>query len=269
MAEGLTRASEKFSEEAQSKISHEMIPNGEGDMDAPRAYVANSLLLAMEPRMHMHLRHELAFIKAHWMVHTMAPQASPIDWKTYRAAAKLFFGSEAAADIDTYEGKSLAALKTQNRTYLKDSLGLCDFAWPICVSFNTEDHLGDPTLEGKIYSAVTGNAMEELDQFADRIFTLQRAIMYNEGWRGVKDDIIPEYNFTEPFETDGLGREITYPGPDGEIRSAKGNILNRQKFFEMRKEYYKLRGWDQETGKPLAKTLERLEIQDLADSFAL
>jgi aldehyde:ferredoxin oxidoreductase len=137
------------------------------------------------------------------------------------------------------------------------------------VSFNTPDYLGDPTLEGKIFSAVTGRPREELDQFAERIFTVQRAILTKEGWKGAEDDTIPDYNFDEPFETDSLGREITYPGRDGEIISTRGNVLHRKKCSELLREYYELRGWDPETGMPYYQTLKDLGIEELARSFSI
>lgn len=268
LAEGLVRAGEKVSDRARAMFTRSIAPIGEGDLDPPRAFVAHALLYAMEPRIHMPLRHELAFLRANWVMHIRFPDLSPVTGEAFRAAAKLFFGSEEAADLSTYEGKALAAKKTQDRTYLKDSLGFCDFAWPIMVSFNTPDYVGDPTLEAKIFSAVTGWPGEQLDQFAERIFTLQRAILAREGWKGAESDTIPEYNFTEPLETDSLGREIIYPGPDGEIISTRGNMLDREKFIAMRKEYYRLRGWDPETGLPLPETLARLQLSDLAPVFA-
>ena len=268
LAEGLIRAGDKVSGQARSVFTHSIVPIGEGDVAPPRAFVVHAIINAMEPRIHMPLRHELAFPWAQWVIHTRMPDLSPVTWRVFRAAVELFFGSKAAADLSTYEGKALAAKMTQNRTYLKDSLGLCDFTWPIMVSFNTPDYLGDPTLEGKIFSAVTGRPREELDQLAERIFTVQRAILIKEGWKGAEDDTIPDYNFDEPFETDSLGREITYPGRDGEIISTRGNVLHRKKCSELLKEYYELRGWDPETGMPYYQTLKDLGIEELARSFS-
>ena len=55
------------------------------------------------------------------------------------------------------------------------------------------------------------------------------------GWKGAESETIPEYNFAEPLETDPLGREITFPGPGGEIISTKGNMLDWEKFIAMRR----------------------------------
>ena len=44
---------------------------------------------------------------------------------------------------------------------------------------------------------------------------------------------------------------------------AIGNVLDRDKFTAMLKEYYRLRGWDDETGLPRANTLTALGLNDL------
>jgi aldehyde:ferredoxin oxidoreductase len=179
----------------------------------------------------------------------------------------LFWGSEEAANLSSYEGKALAAKRIQDRMYLIESLGLCTFAWPIMDSFNTSDHVGDPTLEAKIFCAVTGIPEEELDRYAERVFHLQRAILIREGWRVPESDFISEYNFTEPLTTDPIGRELVIPGPGEEVTSTVGNILDRERFKSMLKEYYRLRGWDPETGLPHAETLTTLGLSDLVTTF--
>jgi aldehyde:ferredoxin oxidoreductase len=54
------------------------------------------------------------------------------------------------------------------------------------------------------------------------------------------------------------------PGPGDEPVNVTGNVLDRDKFVSMLKEYYRLRGWDEETGLPLARTLSALGLDDLA-----
>jgi aldehyde:ferredoxin oxidoreductase len=41
-----------------------------------------------------------------------------------------------------------------------------------------------------------------------------------------------------------------------------GNTLDREKFADMLKEYYRLRRWDQETGLPYVETLAALDQKD-------
>lgn len=267
LAEGLVRAGEQVSDEARAMFTHDVVPIGMGDWQPPRAHFAHALLYALEPRMHMPLLHEIAHLRARWHVNLQRPELSPVTSAVFRNVAKVFWGSEEAADLTTYEGKALAAKKIQDRMYLKDSLGLCSFAWPITDSFNTPDHVGDPSLEAELFSAVTGHPGEELDRYAERIFNLQRAILIREGWRVPESDSIPEYNFKEPFKTDLIGRELIIPGRGDEAVSTAGNLLDQEEFRNMLKEYYGLRGWDPETGLPRAETLEALELDDLASGF--
>jgi aldehyde:ferredoxin oxidoreductase len=76
--------------------------------------------------------------------------------------------------LSTPEGKAQAAVKTMDRTLVKDDLLLCDSCWPMKVSWNTPDHVGDPALESQLFTAVTGIDADEksLPQYAERIFNL-------------------------------------------------------------------------------------------------
>ena len=148
---------------------------------------------------------------------------------------------------------------------MKDSLLLCDSVWPLMVSWNTPDNLGDPTLESRTFSAVTGIETDEagLHQFGERIFNLQRSILLREGWRSKVDDVPEEFNFVDPVETVFMNPEVIVPGPGAEVISRKGQTLDREVFEEMRKKFYQLRGWNSETGLQKAETLERLGLSEL------
>ena len=54
-----------------------------------------------------------------------------LSYDDFMFVARNFWGSAAAADFSSYEGKALAAKKIQDRTYAKESLILCDLLWPI------------------------------------------------------------------------------------------------------------------------------------------
>ncbi len=263
LAEGLVRAGEKVSDKARAMFSPYIAPIGIHDLAPSRAIFAHALIYPMEPRIHQPLIHEISFVRAAFGYNELQPGLTPVTTKVLRDIARAFWGSYEAGDLSSYEGKALAAKKVQNRTYLKDSLGLCDFAWPITYSFNTPDHVGDPDLEAKLFSAVTGLASEEVDRYAERIFNLQRAILLREGRRVPQADFPPEFNFTEPLQTNPRGDTVTVLGPGDEAVMATANMLDRDKFRDMLKEYYRLRGWDEETGLPLAETLAALGLDDL------
>jgi aldehyde:ferredoxin oxidoreductase len=213
----------------------------------------------------MSMLHEVSFLIAHWLLHRLKPELSDTSAEVFRAAATKFWGSDKAWDLTSYEGKALAAVRIQDRSYAKDSLLLCDFAWPIMESRNTPDHTGDPTLESRIFSAVTGIETDEagLHAYGERNFNLQRGVLLREGWQAKENDVPAEFNFTEPVQTHMLNPELIVPGPTEEPVSVRGSVLDRQKFERMREEFYELRGWDPETGLQAVETLERLGLSDM------
>jgi aldehyde:ferredoxin oxidoreductase len=113
---------------------------------------------------------------------------------------------------------------------------------------------------------VTGIPASELETYAERVFNMQRLIRVREGHRVPEDDYPPEFNFTEPMQTSIHGGKILRPGPGARPVDATGNVLDRDKFTAMLKEYYRIRGWDEKTGLPTKETLEKLGMEDLAQA---
>jgi len=260
LAEGLARLREKLPADLQALYPYDFAPIQLTDFNPPRAFFMNAILYAQEPRVHHIYLHEVAFINAAWNINLAVPGSTPVTTRVVHDVAKAFWGSAEAGDFSTYEGKALAAQKISNRTYLKESLGLCDFAYPITFSKNTPDHVGDPDLGSKMYQAVTGHDGSELDKYAERIANIQRLILLREGKKVPESDYPPEYNFTEPLLRMHMVQGTMIPGPSDEAVSFKGNRLDRNKFKNMLQEYYRLRGWDEETGRPLITTLDKLDL---------
>lgn len=265
LAEGLLRAGEKLGKKYTAHFSNEVSGVGSGASYSPREYIFNGLLYAMEPRQPIAALHEVSRIIGQWVTNQANPGATPVTSDVFRAAAERFWGSDKAWDLTTHEGKALAATRVLDRTYVKDSLLLCDSSWPLMVSGNTEDQVGDPTLEGRIFSAVTGIETDEaeLNRYGERIFNQQRAILLREGWRPKEDDMPAKFNFTDPVETVFMNPQVIVPGPGDEIIEMKGKVLDRSVFETMRREFYEIRGWDPETGLQKAETLEQLGLSDL------
>jgi len=256
LAEGLLRAGEKLGEEAKAQFSNEVSGVGAGASYSAREYLTNGLLYALEPRQPIAMLHEISWLIGLWVMNQDDPKSSPVTSEVFRAAATKFWGSDKAWDLNTHEGKAVAATNIIDRTYVKDSLLLCDSVWPLMVSWNTLDHVGDPTLESKLFSAVTGIDTDEaeLNQYGERIFNLQRVVLLREG---------DEFNFVDPVQYVFMNPNVIVPGPGNEVISRKGRTLDRDVFEEMRKEFYELRGWDSESGVQKAETLERLGLSDL------
>ncbi len=266
LAEGILRVGERLGAKARAHFTQNMSGVGLGGAYSPREYITHALLYALEPRQPIAMVHEVSYMIARWLLHRIRPELSPTTAEVFRSAATKFWGSDTAWDLTSYEGKALASVRIQDRTYVKDSLVLCDCAWPIMDSFNTADHVGDPALESKIFSAVTGIETDEtgLNHYGERIFNLQRAILLREGWKAKESDVPAEFNFTDPVHADPLNPRLIVPGPGEEPVSVKGNVLDREKFEEMRDEFYQLRGWDPQTGLQKVETLERLGLSDVA-----
>ena len=269
LARGLLRAGEKLGEEAKAYFSNQVSGVGDGATYSAREYLMNGLLYALEPRQPIAMLHEVSWMTGLWVMNQANPKSSPVTSEVFRTAATKFWGNDKAWDLTTHEGKAMAAAKIIDRTYVKDSLLLCDSCWPIMVSWNTPDHVGDPELESRIFSAVTGIETDEagLNQYGERIFNLQRGILLREGLRSKEDDVPEEFNFTVPVETVFMNPDVIVPGSGEEVISRKGQTLNRNVFEKMRKEFYELRGWDTESGLQKVETLERLEMPDLVEDL--
>lgn len=265
LAEGLLRAGEKLGAEARAHFSNEVSDVGDGASYSAREYLMNGLLYAFEPRQPIAMLHEISRITGLWVMNQADSKSSPVTSEIFRAAANKFWGHAKAWDLTTHEGKAQAAVKIMDRTYVKDSLLLCDSTWPLMVSWNTPDHVGDPALESRTFTAVTGIETDEtgLNRYGQRIFNLQRAILLREGWRPKVDDAPQEFNFNDPVETVFMNPEVIVPGPGEEVISRKGQILDRDIFETMRKEFYDLRGWETESGLQKTETLAQLGLSDI------
>jgi len=269
LAEGLLRAGERLGQEAKDHFANEVSGVGDGATYSAREYLMNGLLYAMEPRQPIAMLHEVSRIIGLWVMNLADQASSPVSSEVYRKAATRFWGDENAWDLTVPAGKAVAAIKIMDRTMVKDSLLLCDSSWPLMVSWNTPDHIGDPTLESRIFTAVTGIATDEeaLNRYGERIFNLQRAVLLREGRRPDKDDILADFNYSDSVETVFMNPDVIVPGPGEEVISLKGRVLSLQVFEEMRSVFYELRGWDTGSGLQRAETLERLDLEDIIEDL--
>jgi len=162
------------------------------------------------------------------------------------------YGSAEAAHFFTPDGKGLnwewaprIVKRFFEQTLLKDSYVVCDVAFPYLFNANSPDHVGDSSLESRLYSAVTGQELSEEASYevGDMLSTLERAIQVREG-RTRDDDALHNLCFEQ---TDAAGRRY-----------------ERADLEQAKEEYYRLRGWDSR-GVP---TRERLEVLGLSEVAA-
>lgn len=270
LARGTVRAAESVGEKARELITYYVSKAGHLTLYEPRMFVAHGLMYAMEPRQPINQLHEMGLPLYLWLDWVNKVQTAYLSSDVFRHIAKRFWGSELAVDFSTYEGKALAVKKIQDRQYVRDSLILCDFALSNAASVRySEDHVGDPTLESKMFKAVSGEDMdeEELNRAGERMFNLQRAILAREGHRGREDDVLDEYFYTSPLRTVGLNPECLAPGKEGEVISRKGEVVDRDKFEAMKDEYYGLRGWDVASGLQAKAKLEEIGLGDIVSDL--
>jgi aldehyde:ferredoxin oxidoreductase len=91
--------------------------------------------------------------------------------------------------------------------------------------------------------------VSDLMTVGERAFNLCRAFNVREGMSR-KDDTLPP--------------RLMEPMPSGPY---KGEIIARASFDETLDKYYRFRGWDEKTGIPKKKTLERLNVKYVADEL--
>ena len=267
LARGLVRAADAVGKGSQELITDYTSKAGYGSEYCPRMYIVSGLLYAMEPRLPINQVHEIGVPLFSWLAWVNKAEGAYLSSDVFRRVAGRFWGSELAADFSTYDGKALAAAIIQDRECVKESLILCDWMWPITHVKHSDDHIGDPSLESKLLSAVTGNEVSESELYraGERIFNLQRAIHTREGHRGRVSDILPEPFYSRPLKWAVQDPECLAPGKDGEVISRKGAVVDRNEFERMKDEYYEIRGWDVATGLQTKAKLEGLGLKDVAD----
>ncbi|MCX8043777.1 MAG: hypothetical protein N3B18_06600 [Desulfobacterota bacterium] len=264
LAEGTRRLSLAMGNDAASLALRRITQHGyAADSYGPRIFYTNALLYATEARNPIIQLHEYSFTVMKWIFwYTTSGMMSSLSTERLRNLAQRVWGSADAVDFTSFTGKALAAFHIQNRSHAKEALVACDRFYPLLDSDKTDDGIGDPALEAKLFSAVTGIPLEESDYlaFGERAVNLQRAVALREGKNGRIDDRLNTFHFTDPIEhEEGLigvfNPDLEFPGPNGTIVCIKGRTFDEAAFERMKDEYYRLRGWDVATGLPYEQTL--------------
>ncbi len=269
LALGPTRAAGKL---GASKVLEGSIGDSLGHVVSldPRLLLYTGLIYVMEPR---YATAQTSQILGRggclWSEYATGKPGAYLNGDVMRAISRRFWGGEQAVDFSTYEGKALAAKIVQDRVYASDCMILCLWMFPISDSEYTEDHVGDPTIESRMLSAMVGKQFteDELYGIGERIVNLQRAVLLREGGRGRETDKLPDFYHSKPLKMDWTVKECLVPGKNGEVISRKGQVLDRQKFEDMKSEFYALRGWDVPSGLPTKAKLQELGLADVADEL--
>ncbi|MCX5819553.1 MAG: aldehyde ferredoxin oxidoreductase [Deltaproteobacteria bacterium] len=142
------------------------------------------------------------------------------------------------------------------RKELHDSLSLCNWMGPWVASpLKERGYRGDDSIESMLYSLATGDKKDrrELDQVAERIFALHRALtirdMRTKEMRTMHDTI-PEWVFTDK---------------SGKAPFTKGTThMDRNDTKVALEMFYDELGWDRITGAPTRQTYQKLGLAQVA-----
>jgi aldehyde:ferredoxin oxidoreductase len=265
LARGLHQAADAVGGKAKELLTDYADKNGRTVSYGPRLYNVNGIFYATEPRKTLPTLHEINIPVGMWNAWRKGMEGAYMSYDMLCDIGRRFWGSELTYDFSTYDGKAMAAKIIQDKIRAEESLILCAFFYPLRSIPTTETHVGDPTIESKLYSAVTGNEVDEagLNKIGERVFNLERAVLTREDPRGRWFDELPEFCFTVPKVSEAANTELMVPGKNGEPITKKGTVVDREKFAKMLGEYYELRGWDA-SGLQTKKKMTDLDLDDIA-----
>jgi aldehyde:ferredoxin oxidoreductase len=181
-----------------------------------------------------------------------------------RLALEIWGSSDAVDAVAAFTPMNIYKAKMAKwallRKELHDSISLCNWMGPWVASpLKEREYRGDDTIESLLYSLATGDkkSREELDQVAERILLLHRALTIRD--MGTKDmrtkhDTIPQWVFADSQDKAAFGK--------GTIRMDREDI---EVAMDM---YYDEMGWDRETGSPTRATYSRFGLGPVADELA-
>ncbi len=265
LAEGMAATAGAIGGKARELFTHGAYDKMDRPLTySPRLYLPNALLYALEFKKQTALLHRIVYTLIPWKYWSDGLPDSPASSGLVQQIMKRYWDFD--GDFTSYAGQAQLAKAIQNRVYAQDNLILCDKTWSIVLTGNPDEPMISPDLEAELIQAVTGIKMDtaEFLRTGERVFNLQRALYIREGHRGVAEDTLPDSVFNEPLETEHNNAECLVPGKDGRPVSRKGATLDKPEFEEMRRDYYRISGWDPATGYPTAKILKALELSEVA-----
>jgi aldehyde:ferredoxin oxidoreductase len=161
------------------------------------------------------------------------------DW--FQQVAKEKFGSEQASIPTSYQGKAMATIISEHMERVADNLGICKWIYTLFV-------YEDAQMPTRLFNLVTGKDWDinQLIEVSERVRNLERMFDVRQGLRREDDNLPPKF-FNQPLKK----------GP------FEGEVMDKEKFEQMKDEYYELRGWDKKTGIPTAEKLEELGLHDI------
>jgi len=230
LAQGQMAAAEKFGPKAVEKV--DQIKGLAPHAYEYRAYKGTGLMAAVGHRGDpLPLRSSL--LEFDWNMSA--------EW--FQQVAKEKYGSEESAIPTSYEGKALPAFISEHMERVADNLGICKWIYTLFVYEDAE-------MPTRLFNLVTGKDWEidKLLKGSERVRNLERMFDVRQGLRRA-DDTLPKKFFEQALSKGKF----------------KGEVMDKEKFEQMKDEYYDLRGWDKVSGIPTREKLEELGLGDVAD----
>lgn len=181
-----------------------------------------------------------------------------------RLAAEIWGAPDAVDAVAAYTPMNVHKAKMAKwsllRKELHDSLSLCCWMGPWVASpLRERGYRGDDSLESLLYSVATGDrkSRQELDQIAERIFVLHRALTIRD--MGTKEmrtrhDTVPEWVFHDPKDRKAFSKGTT--------------LMDREDIETAKDLFYAEMSWDRKTGSPTRATYQKLGLAYVADELA-
>jgi len=186
-----------------------------------------------------------------------------LTWDQMRGVAQHVYGSPDAVDpLSGYKHKAFPAFYHDKRSVIKDSVPTDDQTFTLIYSTTTEDHLfrvktsagviEGPSVDYHLFKLGTGIEWGESDfeRAAERIYTLERAICVRH-WgrdREMDESVLPSFEYEENWANPLLNEK---------------RALDRAQLRPVQDEYYRLLGWDPQTGWPTEERLDELGIPEV------
>lgn len=181
-------------------------------------------------------------------------------------------------DANMYS-ESVAQLTRWHRHYTrfyKQSALFCDLKWPDFYNTNVPDMRGATASadagEHVFWNAVTGDSLSFEDgiELGRKIWNLDNAIWTLQGRHRDMVHFAP-YIYETRYEKGELFPFYMWPCRDerGEWRymDLMGRTLDKAKFEDFKTIFYRLEGWDVESGWPTRRTLAGLGLSNVADTL--
>ncbi|MDR0843301.1 MAG: hypothetical protein LBP68_07785 [Acidobacteriota bacterium] len=152
--------------------------------------------------------------------------------------------------------------------YYKESVGFCDWGYSQLYNQAHKEGFGHtPEIEPKYLNAITGrnHTFEDGLEIGRRAWNLKRAIFVLQG-RHKKMEHFTGFYYKPGASYCGYAKELPiYDGTNWEWQNCNELYFSVEGVEKFKDHYYKVEGWNADSGSPTRKTLEDLDLKPVAD----